>query len=444
MVSKLAGEVTEKNNTKSFFVKILKSRLKVLLIAGAPSPDVAFIKRALVEDKNIQVKTLIQKNGAEFYEGTFNQGMFDPGVGGTDCLVLVDFPYSNSSTAVLQAIKSSIEQKTKPLFLVFGRLTDFEKLKALEPLLPFTVTSINNEELSVFVQIPEAQLNNPIIKTPSGSSLDLWNKLPPIYKTQSILRAKPESDVIGLTKIQTVVTNEPLIVSRNVNRQKSLAVLGHGIWRWQLLAQSASISEDVFQPFIANSIRWLTAREEEKQVRFTPTKEIFTSGEPVEFIAQVYDAKYSPVDNAEVKIKIMKESQTYGMTLTPIGAGRYEGSLDPLPEGDYAFTGTAAIGGQSIGEDKGKFSVGELEVEFQDTRMNKALLEQIAQRSGGKYFDPPDFSNLVEELRDNTKLTPKEVSHTSEFELWNLSLMLIAIVLAFGTEWFIRKRSGML
>lgn len=41
-ISNLPGEVTEKNNYRSFFVKVLKSKIKVLLFAGAPSTDVSF------------------------------------------------------------------------------------------------------------------------------------------------------------------------------------------------------------------------------------------------------------------------------------------------------------------------------------------------------------------------------------------------------------------
>ena len=57
IASPLKGEITTKNNQKSFFVKVLKNKLKITIIAGAPSHDVSFVKNGLLQDGNIDVKT---------------------------------------------------------------------------------------------------------------------------------------------------------------------------------------------------------------------------------------------------------------------------------------------------------------------------------------------------------------------------------------------------
>ena len=48
-VANLPGELTTQNNRMNFFVKVLKSKLRMALIAGTPSEDVAFIRRAIDE-----------------------------------------------------------------------------------------------------------------------------------------------------------------------------------------------------------------------------------------------------------------------------------------------------------------------------------------------------------------------------------------------------------
>ena len=58
----IQGELTEKNNERSFFIKILKSKLRVLLLAGAPSPDVSAIRQALTEDDHFTIQAFVQKN----------------------------------------------------------------------------------------------------------------------------------------------------------------------------------------------------------------------------------------------------------------------------------------------------------------------------------------------------------------------------------------------
>jgi hypothetical protein len=437
-VPKLAGEVTGANNTKSVFVKVLKSKMKVLLLAGAPSVDAAFVRRALSDDKNIEVKALIQKTAAGFYESDFSPSMITD----AECIVLVGFPISNSRDDVLRALQTAIVQQRKPTFTIVSRTIDAAKLRVLDPALPFVVARQRSDEMTVYVQLSAKGQTHPVM-TVAGSPR-VWDALPPIYKTGTTFQQKAESDVLAVAKLRDMTLEEPLIVSRSIAGTKSLAVLGYGIWRWKLLTGTTDPANDVLQSFIANGVRWLTTREEEKQVKISATKEVYTGGEAVEFVGQVYDKTYKPIDGAEVKIVARKENETYETLLSPLGNGRYEGKFEGLSEGEYQFTGTVTENSQRLGEERGKFSVGGLEVEFQETKMNKALLQQLAHESGGKYFDPEQTSDLPNDLRSSGVLTPKEITHSREFELLGLPSLVIVIVLLFGTEWFLRKQSGLL
>jgi len=437
-VSRLDGELTTANNTRSVLVKVLKSKMKILLVAGAPSPDVAFIRRALADDKNLELTVLIQKSATEFYEGEFSPPM----ASNADCIVLVGFPLTNSREDVLRTVQSEIQQHRKPLLIALSRNMDTGKLRIFDSALPFTVSPGSSGEISVFVQVPEKERIHPLMNL--NGSPQLWDGLPPIFMTGATFRAKPEVEILGLARVQGISLNAPLLLCRSVAGVKSVAMLGYGVWRWRLLTQGIDPSKDVLQMFMSNAVRWLTTREESKPVQISSTKEIYSGGEPVEFSAQVYDKVYRPIDAAEVKIAVTKGSETRETILTPIGNGRYEGKLEGLAEGEYQLSGTATLGGERLGEDKGKFSVGAQEIEFQQTQMNKPLLEQLAYRSGGKYFDPQHIARLPEELERNTKLSPKQITRASEFELWSLPTILILIILLFGFEWFLRKRAGLL
>lgn len=437
-VSRLEGELTVANNTKSVFVKVMKSKMKVLLVAGAPSSDVAFIRRALTEDKNVDLEVLTQKSATDFYEAEFSSQM----VNNVDCILLVGFPLSNSREDVLHAVQSEIQQQQKPLLIVLSRNIDAAKLRFLGSGLPFTIGPLNSTEVSASVQVPAKEQVNPLMNL--NGSPNLWDGLPPIYKTGTGFQARPESEILGVARVQGVSTNQPLLLSRNIAGAKSVAILGYGVWRWKLLTRAVDPLKDVLQLFMSNAVRWLTTREESKLVRISTTQEVFTGGEPVEFSGQVYNKAYRPIDSADLRVAVRKGNETSETILTPVGNGRYEGKFEGLREGEYQFAGTASLNGERLGEDRGKFSVGAQEIEFQQTQMNKPLLEQLAYRSGGKYFDPQSIARLPEELERNTKLTPKEITRASEFELWSLSTVLILITLFFGVEWFLRKQAGLL
>jgi hypothetical protein len=268
--------------------------------------------------------------------------------------------------------------------------------------------------------------------------------MPPIFKLQAQYKAKPEATVLASTKINNIVLNEPLVVARNVNKQKSLAIVGYGIWRWRLMAQGNPYTERLLSTFLSNAIRWLTTRDDNRPVKVVPTKSQFTQGEPIEFAAQVYDASANPIENAQLKVTAKGSGGEFETALRSIGSGRYEGTMDGVPEGDYTFRAAASLDGQTLGEDKGRFTVGELNLEFQDTRMNVQLLRQLAARSGGKYFSPLEISDLPEAIRSQQSFAPREIQRAQSFELWNWKYMLALVVLLLAIEWFVRKRSGML
>lgn len=439
-VSKLPGELTDRNNTRSVFIKVLKSKLNVLIIAGAPNPDVSAVRQTLIEDQHLTVRALVQKNINQFYEGTFSKTTLDS----ADCIILIGFPSSTTSNNVIEELRDVVSQKLKPVLFINGRTTDYTKLQLLEPLLPFSISAPGTGEVFVVCSIPEKEKQHPLITLEGNMTADAWQQLPPIYRSQTSLKAKPGSEALAFAVLQNIVLNEPLVVMRNINRQKSFAITGEGVWRWRLLAQGSAQTEHFLPLLISNAVRWLTTKEDDKRVRVVPVKETFTTAEPVEFTGQVYDDELRPVDNAQVIVKLQHGKEQTEIALNAVGNGMYEGSLDAPGEGEYTFTGNASRDGRSFGEDKGKFTVGQMNVEFLETKMNKQLLEQIAYRTGAKYYDARDAENLGRDLAADVHFTPKELTQASEIELWNWKYLAAMVILLFAVEWFMRKRSGML
>ena len=436
-VSHLSGETSYQNNQSSFYVKVLKSKMRVLLVAGAPSADVAAVRRALQDDNNIEVKTFIERGNGQFTEGLLT----DQELRAAECVILIGYPGIRSSTATVQAIATAAAGGKGTLFIL-SRTLDFRKLGPLQPYLPFTVPASVGDEKQTFLTVSEGQQNNPILRV--SSSLDVWSKLPPSFTLGEPFRSKPEGIVMVSAGQSTALGIEPLILSRNLNHAKSLAVLCYGIWRWKSYADGIPGAERILEKFFSNSVRWLVTREDEKPVQVHPTKEIFSGSDPVEFTAQVYDENYKPVEDAEVSLSVAQKGQSSQLTLTALGNGRFEGAFDQLPEGDYTYTARAMAGGRQLSEERGSFSVGGLNVEFQETRANKLLLQQMAARTGGHTYEFNDMARLPEDLAALPGFRPKDVRVASQIELWNRSWMLAAIVALFAAEWFLRKKYGML
>ncbi len=439
-VSSLPGELTTANNRRSFLARIMKSKLRVLIVASSPSTDLTVLRQTIAEEKNFSVTSYTANGNGGFYEGALTPARIDS----ADCIALLGIPSASVPPATIQMLAQRITAGNKPILIIGGRSADYRLLSPLAELYPFTVQQSSPTEQLIYVQPAEGQRDNPVLNLGPSQGIEGWKHLPPIFKTNTIFRAKPGATVLGFCRLQQVVLQEPLIVSRKETRLKSLAVLGYGVWRWRLMAQDDPSTAQLYSSFIVNGIKWLTTVEDTRPVKITTTKESFSQGEPVQFVGQVYDASARPVDNAQVRVTARSGGTVLEADLRPIGNGRYEGSLEGASQGDYAFTGTATLNGAALGEDKGRFSVGDLNLEFQDTRMNAELLRQLADRSGGRYLEPNQINSLDEALTSQASFAPNVLHQQQEIEVWNWRTVLIILIVLLAVEWFLRKRSGML
>jgi hypothetical protein len=439
-ISQLPGELTERNNTRSVFIKVLKNKLNVFIVSGAPNPDVSAIRQALSEDEHFAVRTYVQKQADEFYEGQFTQTALDS----ADCIAFIGFPSAASGNTTIQKLRDGIVRLRKPVLFINSKTTDYAKLQLLESFLPFTWGGVTTSELLVGLSVADRNKHHTLIELENKFTAENWQQLPPIYKTQTVFHAKPESETLALVVLQNINLDEPLVLLRSIYGHKSFAITGYGVWRWRLLAEGNAQTQAFLPALLSNAVRWLTTIEDNKRVRIATSKDAFTTADDVEFTGQVYDEQLRPVDNADVIVQIDRGGTNIPVALTALGNGLYTGIAEGLTAGDYTFTGTASRNGASLGQDRGKFSVGQVNVEFLETKMNKQLLEQIAYRTGGTYRNLIEATEISHDLSTGKTFETKELTQASELELWNWKYLAGIVITLFCIEWFLRKRNGML
>ena len=445
-ITQLENEITNKNNTHSEYVKVLKNDRKVVIFAGAPSPDFSFIKRVLSAEKGLEIITFVQKKAAEFYTQPTQQAITN-----ADVIIFCGFPINSTPNNVLNMIKTEIDKDNKSLMFVAGLTTDYSKLKMFENNIPFQVVSSKQNEFMVSPLINADALANPILRiTGTDEDISLWNRLPPIFRTETFVKTNPDAEILSTMKVNNVEFKEPLLITREFQNSKQLAIMGYGLYRWKMLgyASSEAIGKtdtpDLFEILIENSYRWLSVKERSKLVNIRTTKKHFNQGEKIEFIGDIYDAAYVPIENANVKIEIGSGNDAREINMTSIGNGRYIGNVDGLPKSDFHFNATATLGSRNLGNDNGRFSIGELAVEYQNLKQNAALLKLISDRTLGKYYDATDLSSVAADIMNSNSFTTRPVSLQSDFLLWNWLGLLIIVILLFASEWFIRKRAGLI
>jgi len=436
----LHQEVTEKNNRRTFTIRVLKSALHVLLLAGSPGPDVSVIRQTVVEEPNLTVQSFTQKPGGGFYEGDLSEGIADS----ADCLLLIDMPTAGTPPSTLEQIRRLIIDRTVPLLYVSGHNVDPSGLSRIAGELPFGFTPAGAGEEGISVTPDLSQKGNALLEPGGGVSFESWSRLPPIYRMTGTYQAKPEATVLTTSTTQQGTAGGPLMLTRSAANHKSLAIAGYGVWRWRLMAQGDPATEQLLPAFLRAAVLWLTTPADLRRFSVSPVQETYPVGEPVEFTGRLSSATAQPIDDANVRIVLRAGSQVAECDLRPLGDGRYAGTVEGLAEGMYSYRGTAEWRGGTVGVDTGSVAVGGLDLEFRDPRMNIGLLRQLAYRTGGISFSPPDLSRLDSALSAQKSFAGVEKSRTIDVELWNWRSILALLIALFAAEWLLRKWYGML
>ena len=456
----LEGESTVKNNVHIAYVRVLKNKFHVVLFAGAPSSDVSFIRSYFEAVPSVELSTFIQKKGADFYEGTPDREKLKQ----VDLVVLLGFPIAQTSDKTIALVKQLLSTESRPLFFVPSQDLDAAKLAELGDAIPFRIASPSRSqnELRVSMSLNPTAADEPIFHVPEKERSSVtWNGLAPLFKSEAHIQARPESQVLAEATVQGVKLGEPLVVTRRVGTTRQIALTGYGLWQWKLISfgrdaayratsrnkDTANTPISALDLFLGNSTRWLTTEDESKRVKIEPSRKFYEAGERIDFTGQVYDESYQPIEHASVSARISGSTlpRPLEITLDDRTNGRYSAEiLQGLPAGDYTYSGVATSNGKTLGVDNGRFNVGEFNIEFAEPRMRSDILRQMAERTGGKFYTPETAGSLMKDIAANPRFSPKDVTSKHDYELWNAWPMLVFALACFGTEWFVRKRIGML
>lgn len=437
-VTELADEVTHRNNRESLTVRVLSSKRRILLVAAAPGPDVAAIRRLLGRNSAFEVSSFVQKSASDFYEGPFPASLAD-----FDVMVLAGYPGRVSNETVLRRIGEAAREGV-PVFFLLTSATSIARLGIIsEDVLPVEAGRIRGDFMEAVFRTTPAGNHHPVMHI-SGGDPETWSDLPPLEYSRTQWTTAPDAQVLATVSVRGIDLPDPLLVVRRRTQHRTAALLGAGTWRWQNLPEDLAHFEQLPAELFANIIQWLTALEDDRPVRIYPVRDVFGGGESVQFSGQVYDESLNPVPDASVEIRLIStDGAEFPYLMHAIGSGRYTLDAGALPEGAYAWTATAYRADEMLGSDRGEFVVGSLTLEYREPGADAVLMQQVAQRSGGVLLDTSRPEPFIEVLAAHLEGASDTVSQTTEEDLRKQPVLLLLIIALLAAEWFFRKRNGM-
>ena len=429
-ITRLDGETYAANNARSFTIKLLKDKIKILMLASSLNWEFSYLKQALAEDSHFDVQTAIAGR-----QGGFRQTDMPPNLeawGKIDLIVALDAGSRNVGSQ-LSNIEAAVGAGTGFLYIA-GARSRIARFGDWDKLLPVKSNSRTGVVDGEFFPTPSAQPIARAIVEIDG--LD-WAKQPPLKS--ALAGFDIDAGAVVLLQFFDERGNQvPALVAGKSGRIKSAAITGFPWWPRYFRSATANPERKLIEKFWANLVRWLVTREDMEQFNFASDKPIYKLGEPVSFSATLFDANYNLLDGAGVDISINDSTGAEReFQLTGIRDGKYAGVFGSPSAGKYEYRAIADYQGDTIGTASGSFVVEPFSLEMENPSANHALMEQIASLTGGKSYTSADFANFAGDL----KLKTKSSEVFSEFRLTGNTLVLIIMMLAFGLEWAIRKFS---
>ncbi len=436
-VPPLQGEFNRRNNSATATAEVKKGKYNVLLIAGEPSSDVAFLRRDIDGSEDFDLSVLVQKTGDSFNEKGTGRIL----AGKYDAVILYDFPNEQSS-ATLRDVKNMLGSTGVPYLYLAGNRVSASRLTGF-PRFPLVITNLQPEEFHVGISLASPD-KIPIALQPVYTLLNANSSLfPPLYYRRIQCRPSAGASTLAFPVISGARIDLPLLIVDPPGR--SAAFMAYGLWRLQLMSSLSGLQSDFLRNFLTTFLRTLISGGKQKLLTVQTGRNVYDPSEAVSFSALLVGENGSPVNDANVDVNVVNEASGRNVSdvrLSSTGDGGYSGQVAGLGEGKYVFHARALSGTTFLGADSGTVVVEPLNTEFIQTSMNAPLMRQLAAVSGGKFLTPLEFERHGIDLKSEWK-KPVEISLGKRFELLSALPFLALVLLLLSVEWVVRKIWGL-
>ena len=433
------GEETTDNNGQTISQKILKSRLSVLMLAEHPDYEVGFLKRFLDQSDRYDVDFRMTGSKAGNQSGRFPENVAD--LNRFDLVILYD-PSPSRLSPYQETIRSYLADRGGALWVMMGPAYAADAgAQWLTRLLPFfSNRRVPVEQIQFRAEPVDAQLNHPVLRLADepGAIRTAWSEVPPFASLVPCDQVAPEGVILAwMSHPGSPDSQTPVIGYRRIGAGKVFATAAAPFWTWGFTTLGVGGSNQYYTRFLDGVLSWLTVSEDFDPIRVGPVRDVFTRGEEVRFRGYAYDIGFRPLTGVSGRVRLLDEGGQVIMEadLNPVGEGALEASISAVPPGTHRYEAVLEKDNQPLIRREGSVVVESFSLEEFDRRPDPAVLNAIAQQSGGRYLVLDQWESGLAGL----DLSPVVLDSRSEIPLAGKPWLLVVVIGALATEWMLRK-----
>ena len=465
-----AGEALPGNNRRSFVLKVIRDRIRVLQVCGHPSWDERFLRQLLKRDPNVDLisffilRTPTDLSLVPTSELSLipfpTEELFEKELGSFDLVLLQDFNYRPYGIGVyLPHLRRFVEQGGG-LAMIGGNLsfssggyhgTPVGEILPLVLLPDEGVPERLVSEEDFKPRLTPQGRDHPILQVGRTASEtgQILAGLPPLSGVNLVGGVAPGANVLAVHPVLRDATGKsmPVLATREVGKGRTLALTTDSSWHWAFHSVGAGGTRQAYDRFWRNAMRWLIRDPELKYLRVIVQRDTVALGSAVRATIRVYNPDYSPAAGVRVSHEVELLPDAVSQEKKPVkvrtsytnSEGEIALELTPTRVGAYRVRARGVVGGRSS-EESALVLVEPAGPEEREPRARPDLLRQMAQATGGRYLGQPAS------LPDLEFRAPQSVrvNWRRDVELWSHWWSLLFCVLILGLEWAVRRRYGYL
>ena len=455
------GDAVPANNSLPVVVRVVRDRIRVLQVAGAPSWDVKFLRRFLKGDPSVQLVSFFilrtQRDGVTQYterELSLIQfpydRLFQEDLETFDVVVFQNFdfaPYFGSRAPRLLGNLKDYVEGGGALVMVggdrsfgLGNYGDTPLADVLPVELGAGVGDPN--EAPFRPQLTEEGSRHPITRLVAepGENQAWWGRMREMDGTNVVRRAKPGAAVLLSHPTERDADGGPLpvLVVEEVGQGRTMALTVDASWRWSLSEAAEGRGNQAYLRFWKNAIRWLMKDSTTSRVTVETPRENYAVGDEVRVVVRARTAGFGPLANAEVRVRIDNEGRTSDLEGRTNADGEVVLTVAAQRSGTHRVQAEVTEAPGAVAEARTVYAVTTRDPELDEVAPDSGFLKWVASSTGGQFHGPGERGAV---LIDET--AGRAVREVREAPLWRAPGLALLIGLFAGLAWYLRRRSGL-
>lgn len=447
------GEARPGNNSGQVSIHVLTSKTRVFLAEGAPYWDSKFLAQLLRQQKHMEVHSVHRLSEQRYFRidsdsaapAETAQAVFPETLEELSRYDLIIFGKNIDAfltPARLDALRTYVRDHGGAVLFSRGKPTTAD-VAGLEPLEPVTWANTSSSEFR-FTPNAEGEAAGLFGESLPAPNASVWTSLPPLKDGRAVLAVKPFTRILADGLAPGSSGKFPALLVRRYGQGVTGLANGDGLWKWDFYPEARELG-NMYEDFWTQLIQWMASYSE-----FLPGQDFSLHlaslqgevGQPVAVSISYRGSLPAPAP----KLRLTREGDqpldiTPAQVADPSGRPHWQATVTPSQPGVWRLS-LLDSRPQAPPTPEAELIVPAAPGEMDDLSPDPAFLAQLSESTGGQVIAPTQFAAFLQERLHAT--APATIESGAVWQpSWDKAWVAICLSFLPATEWFLRRRQGL-